>query len=135
MCGMCLVDNYILWFTCHLKLSFMCLVNIYLWLTSHLNLIESQNVEHMIWSWLLYHPMYTICSLKIKKSKWFNWELNCWTQAMMFDLKAKWNKHNYGWWKKFLAKLNQRYLGINCELTCVHSLPNPQDLETLLFFW
>ena len=37
----------------------------------------------------------------------------------MFDLKAKWNKHNYGWWKKFLVKLNQRYLGINCELTCV----------------
>ena len=97
----------------------MSLVNIYLWLTSHLNLIESQNVEHMIWSWLLYHPMYTICSLKIKKSKWFNWELNCWTQARMFDLKAKWNNHNYGWWKKFLVKLNQINLGINCELTCV----------------
>ena len=56
-----------LWLTSHLKLSFMCLVDIYLWLTSHLNLIESQNVEHIIWSWLLYHPMYTICSLEIKK--------------------------------------------------------------------
>ena len=54
--------------------------------------------------------------------------------CLTWKLKAKWNKNNqkYEWWKKFIDKLNKRYLEINCELAYLcadnDSLSNPKIL-------